>query len=98
LVVLPDLEGTRLAAARGGLAVQRADDRSVEWVLELPAKALVERDPVLSAHLAQAEADAAYESLCLLYVAMTRAKRAMYVITEPVGPKSTSRNFPFLLR
>ena len=98
LVVLPDLEGTKLAAARDGLAVQRADDRSVEWVLELPAKALVEREPVLAAHLAQAEADAAYENLCLLYVAMTRAKRAMYVITEPIGAKSTSRNFPFLLR
>jgi ATP-dependent helicase/nuclease subunit A len=98
LVVLPDLEGKTLAARRDGLAVQRAKNRSVEWVLELPAKLFVERDPVLAGHLAAAEADAAYENLCLLYVAMTRAKRAMYVITEPIGGKSTSKNFPRLLR
>lgn len=78
--------------------MQRASDRSVEWVLDLPAKIFVERDPVLSQHLASAQADAAYENLCLLYVAMTRAKRAMYIITQPVAAKSTSRNFPRLLQ
>jgi ATP-dependent exoDNAse (exonuclease V) beta subunit len=98
LVVLPDLEGKTLAARRDGLAVRRGSDRAVEWVLDLPAKFLVEHEPVLAAYLAEAEAEAAYENLCLLYVAMTRAKRAMYVITEPVAAKSTSRNFPRLLR
>jgi hypothetical protein len=52
---------------------------------------------VLAAHVADSEADACYENLCLLYVAMTRAKRALYVITEPVG-KSQSHNFPRLLQ
>jgi ATP-dependent helicase/nuclease subunit A len=33
----------------------------------------------------------------LFYVATTRAKRAMYLITKPVGEKSTSANFPRLL-
>lgn len=98
LVILPDLEGRTLAERRAGLAVQKAPDRSVEWVLDLPPKALAGHDPVLAAHIATAEADAAYENLCLLYVAMTRAKRAMYVITEPVGEKAVSRNFPRLLR
>lgn len=98
LVILPDLEGKTLAARRDGLAVQHAQDRSVEWVLELPAKIFAERDPVLAAHIASAEAEAAYENLCLLYVAMTRAKRAMYIITEPIAAKATSRNFPRLLR
>ena len=98
LVILPDLEGRTLAARRDGLAVQHARDRSVEWVLDLPAKLFAEHDAVLAAHVAGAEADAAYESLCLLYVALTRAKRAMYVITEPIGAKATSRNFPRLLR
>lgn len=98
LVILPDLEGKTLAARRDGLAVQKSAERVVEWVLDLPAKLFVERDPVLAAHLAAAEADAAYENLCLLYVAMTRAKRAMYIITEPIGAKSVSRNFPRLLR
>ena len=96
LVVLPDVEGRTLAQRRDGLAVQKGADRAVEWVLELPAAIFREHDPVLSAHGAAKEADAAYEALCKFYVAMTRAKRALYVITEPVGT-SSSRNFPKLL-
>ncbi|HEX2852089.1 MAG TPA: UvrD-helicase domain-containing protein [Opitutaceae bacterium] len=96
VVILPDLEGTKLDARRKGLAVQRAPDRSVEWVLDLPDRLFAEQDTVLAAHLRAAEADACYENLSLLYVAMTRAKRAMYVITKPPG-KSASRNFPKLL-
>lgn len=97
LVVLPDLEGTRLAARRRGLAVQRARDRTVEWVLDLPPETFYAQDEVLAGHVAAAEADACYEELAVLYVAMTRAKRAMYVITEPVGT-SQSHNFPRLLQ
>jgi ATP-dependent helicase/nuclease subunit A len=62
----------------------------------LPGKIFYEHDPVLSEHVAAKEADAAYEALCKFYVAMTRAKRAMYVITKTVG-SSGSRNFPKLL-
>jgi len=97
LVVLPDLEGTRLAARRRGLAVQRARDRTVEWVFDLPPETFYAQDGVLAGHVAAAEADACYEELAVLYVAMTRAKRAMYVITEPVGT-SQSHNFPRLLQ
>ncbi len=96
LVVLPDLEGQKLAQRRGGLAVQRAEDRHVEWVLDLPPEIFRAEDAVLSAHVAAAEVDAGYEELAVLYVAMTRAKRAMYIITEPVGT-SQSANFPRLL-
>ncbi len=97
LVVLPDLEGTKLAARRRGLAVQRAQDRTVEWVLDLPPETFYAEDKVLAGHVSLAEADACYEELAVLYVAMTRAKRAMYVITEPVGT-SQSCNFPRLLQ
>jgi len=98
LVILPDLEGQTLADRRRGLAVSKAEDRSIEWVLKMPDRIFVERDPVLAAQLAAEQASAAYENLCVLYVAMTRAKRAMYVITEPVPANSTSRNFPMLLQ
>lgn len=97
LVILPDLEGTKLDVLREGkLAVRRADDRSVEWVFDLPGKLFAERDPKLAAYIRAAEATECYEKLSLLYVAMTRAKRAMYLVTKPPG-KSTSRNFPRLL-
>jgi ATP-dependent exoDNAse (exonuclease V) beta subunit len=97
VVLLPDLEGTKLDALREGkLAVRRSADRSIEWVLDLPGRLFAERDPMLAAHIRAAEATECYEKLSLLYVAMTRAKRAMYLITKPPG-KSTSRNFPRLL-
>jgi ATP-dependent exoDNAse (exonuclease V) beta subunit len=96
LVLLPDLEGRKLDQRREGLAVQKTPERSVEWVLDLPGEIFREHDPVLVAHTGAAEAEACYEKLSLLYVAMTRAKRALYVITEPVGA-SKSRNFPRVL-
>ncbi|QYM79561.1 UvrD-helicase domain-containing protein [Horticoccus luteus] len=96
VVIVPALEGTRVDQAREGLAMKKAADRSVEWVLDLPTKALATADAVLTDYVREAEAVAGYEALSLLYVAMTRAKRAMYVITERVG-KSSSRNFPQLL-
>jgi ATP-dependent exoDNAse (exonuclease V) beta subunit len=96
VVVLPELEGSRLDQRRKGLAVHKADDRSVEWILDLPPKLFHGADEVLSAHVRAAEADACYEKLSVLYVAMTRARRAMYLITEPPGD-SASNNFPRLL-
>jgi ATP-dependent helicase/nuclease subunit A len=96
LVLLPDLEGDKLDQRRAGLGVQKTPERSVDWVLDLPGEIFRERDPVLSDHVRAAEAGACYEKLSLLYVAMTRAKRAMYAITKPVGT-SKSRNFPRVL-
>lgn len=96
IVLLPDLEGTRLDQARGGLAVHKAPDRSVEWVLDPPPKLIAQRDAVLAAHMREAEAEAGYEALSLFYVALTRAKCALYVITEPPGD-SSSRNYPRVL-
>lgn len=96
VVILPDLEGQRLDSRREGLAIQRAADRTVEWVLDLPGKLFHECDEALARHVRAAEADACYEALSLLYVAMTRAKRAMYLIVKAPGA-STSRNYPRLL-
>lgn len=96
VVILPDLEGKRIDLRRDGLAVQKAKDRTVEWIFDLPPKLFYEADEVLARYVRGAEADACYEALSLLYVALTRAKRAMYVLVEPVG-KSASRNYPKLL-
>jgi ATP-dependent helicase/nuclease subunit A len=98
VVVLPDLEGNSLATRRSdGLAVQRSAEREVEWVLDLPPKLFYENDAALSAHAEEGAADAGYEKLCLFYVAMTRAKRALYLVTKEPAEKSQSDNFPRLL-
>jgi ATP-dependent helicase/nuclease subunit A len=66
-------------------------------VFDLPSETFYAEDKVLGAHATAMEAEACYEQLAVLYVALTRAKRATYVITEPVG-KSQSLNFPRLLQ
>ncbi len=96
VVILPDLEGNRLDTRRDGLAVKKSADREVEWVYDLPKKAWAECDPVLSACMTAAEADACYEAFSLLYVAMTRAKRGLYLVSKPAG-RSVSRNFVRIL-
>src|SRR5665213_912611 len=65
--------------------------------MDLPTLDLAMSDPILAAHVEKMRAEGCYENLCLLYVAMTRAKTAMYMVTEPVGT-SKSANFPRLLR
>lgn len=96
MVILPDLEGKTLEERRDGLAVRKTKDRAVDWVLDLPPETFRHRDPVLQAYVTEARAAACYENLSLLYVAMTRAKRGLYVITKPPGD-SKSANFPRLL-
>jgi ATP-dependent helicase/nuclease subunit A len=97
VVIVPELEGQKLNAARDGLAVHRGDDHAVEWILETPPSWIAREDAVLRAHLEGSESDACYEALSLLYVAMTRAKRALFVITQPPKENSTSNNYPKLL-
>ncbi|MBA3849178.1 MAG: DNA helicase UvrD [Opitutus sp.] len=96
VVIVPELEGTRLDEPRSGLAVQTDAAHAVQWVLDRPTALFARHDAVLRRHLAEAEQDACHESLSLLYVALTRAKRALFVVTEPVAG-SSSRNFPKLL-
>lgn len=99
VVLLPDLGGQALTVIRRGLAVHRDSERTVEWVMSLPQKAIAMADPQLNHYHKEKEAESAYEGLCTLYVAMTRAKKAMYVIADktPKGKSAPSANYPRLL-
>ena len=98
LVILPDLQGQTLAKRRSDLAVQQGPDRSVQWVMDLPALDLAMTDPVLAAHVEESRAEACYENLCLLVSGPDPGpRRPWYVVTEPVGG-SQSANFPRLLQ
>ncbi|HEY5552263.1 MAG TPA: UvrD-helicase domain-containing protein [Opitutaceae bacterium] len=88
IVILPDLEGGGLSSRRDGPAVAKREDGAVDWILEYPGKLIAENDAKLSGYLEDAESDSAFESLALLYVAMTRAKRGLYAVMEPVGETS----------
>ncbi len=97
-VILPDVEGHKLTEVRRGTGVKRAPDRHVEWVFDLPPSDFVRADDQLAAFRAEQEAGAAYEELCLFYVALTRAKHANYIIAKPPAKNSKSENFVKLLQ
>ena len=84
MVILPELEGKSLLELRGGLAIGGEPGRP-EWVLDMPKEAIALADPVLAKKFAQQKADAGFESLCKFYVAMTRAKRGLYMVSRRRG-------------
>ncbi len=53
-----------------------------DWILEPIKKELMQADPVLEQFLAQSESQRGFGNLCTLYVAMTRAKRGLYMISD----------------
>ncbi len=90
VVVLPGLDGLSFRP--------REDDPLVHtdgiggpplWVLNRPRRHFCDADPILSAARRQDLEAGAFETLCLLYVAMTRAKRGLYIIANKPGKTST---------
>lgn len=99
MVVLPDLEGLPLASRRREAPVHLQADATgrVLWGMELPPQKICDADPVLGAAAAEVLAADSYEHLCLYYVALTRAKRGMYLLSSRQKPSSVRRDFNRLL-
>lgn len=99
VVILPRLQniGRRpdMTRAYGDalLAGPDPDGPGAQWVLRMPPRVLAEADPVLQALRRASDARACFESLCLLYVAMTRARRGLYVITSATAEAYSHASF-----
>ena len=78
-------KATVLQAKNRTLHVQRLPDGEIEWILDLPRKQVLGQDPTLSEADTRQREDSLFEALCLLYVAMTRARQGLYC----VAPSST---------
>lgn len=65
-----------------------------EWVLPGPGEAVAERYPELAAPYHAVKDASVYEGLCVYYVAMTRAKRALTLILPP-PPKAEGKTTKF---
>ena len=90
-VFLPDLQHSSITSCGyiGTTISQKSvEDATASWVLEFPPKEIAAADKVLASHMKNLELDNAYEELCLLYVAMTRAKRALYLICTELAEQS----------
>ncbi|MDP6522941.1 MAG: UvrD-helicase domain-containing protein [Kiritimatiellia bacterium] len=94
VVILPDLQDRGMTGAGSiDLLVAREESSGqVEWVLRPPRRSVVEIDEMLAERLQQVDDDACFDALCVLYVALTRAKEAMYVVTSFPGKKSEAIN------
>jgi ATP-dependent exoDNAse (exonuclease V) beta subunit len=83
VVILPDLQVTVLDDARRvRLLTARDDNGDTEWVLDRPPALVLDWDGRLAPEVERMEARAAFEGLCRLYVAMTRAKEGLYLIQQ----------------
>jgi ATP-dependent exoDNAse (exonuclease V) beta subunit len=80
LVFLPLADDTRMDKRRSDLPFVAEGEST--WVLQLPPEFLCAADPVLKSAGECLRESAAFDSLCGLYVAETRARRALVVLRE----------------
>ena len=98
VTLVPDLESNKLDSRRREALYAKEDDEGrIEWVLDLPKQDLCAADPVLNEAVKGGRTEACFENLCRLYVALTRAKHGLYVITTTPKEKNPSANYSLLL-
>ena len=81
-VILPVIESVGITSVRSGETLFAPDG---SWLLADPGKTVAEADPILQAARESNARDAVFEALCVQYVAMTRAKRALVVLLKPAA-------------
>lgn len=90
IVILPDLQtGNMTRANRLDFVIARdpESDRPM-WALKMPSRTIAESDSILAEQVRMHDATECFEALCLLYVALTRAKQALYMVTGFPGKSS----------
>jgi ATP-dependent exoDNAse (exonuclease V) beta subunit len=82
-VVLPDLDGPLGGKAKGILWRRRDPFGKIDLVTRYPNELMRSLDPRLDAAYEENRARSVSEELCVLYVAMTRARRCLDIIVPP---------------
>ena len=90
VVILPDLGGSAMDSVRRRSLIVSRDRGETRWVMQAPDKIYATLDEVLMEEAKETREKTGFESLCRLYVAMTRAKRGLYFIASkpPASPKA----------
>lgn len=92
VVILPQLNVPFHPRQGDRHIVKRNESGEIDWITQVPSKNIVQLDTTLS-QLAEENIDREiFESLCLFYVACTRAKQGLYLIAEPRESKSLTWN------
>ncbi len=99
IVVLPELQGVSLPSRRddSSIHLHTGQRGQVQWGLELPPKAICAVDPILGRAYEEDVVEDCYEKFCLYYVALTRAKRGLYLLSTRQPEDSKSHDFNRLL-
>jgi ATP-dependent helicase/nuclease subunit A len=92
VVVLPEVGGGQVADRRYFNIAHGVDQAGNPWLLQPPASWVRKLVPGLAEAEAGWERDQYYQAMCLLYVALTRAKRGLYVFMEPPGAKAVEED------
>tara|TARA_B100000886_G_scaffold245746_1_gene172839 strand:- start:2377 stop:4941 length:2565 start_codon:yes stop_codon:yes gene_type:complete len=69
------------------------DRKDPQWGMLLPRKDIADADPVLRLQTKRLEDESRLNELCSAYVALTRAKRALYVISDELAETSKATHF-----
>lgn len=90
VVILPDLDQQAMDNVRRRSLIVNRDAEGISWVMQPPHSQFIPLHEGLSQEMQTSKQRAGFESLCRLYVAMTRAKRGLYLVTEvpPATPKA----------
>jgi len=67
------------------------------WGCLLPTKDAASLDPVMDAARTEIRSEEEYGKLCTAYVALTRSRHALYVLTKWLKPDTETKNFARLL-
>ncbi|MCC5845239.1 MAG: UvrD-helicase domain-containing protein [Verrucomicrobia bacterium] len=92
VVFLPLTASMSFVSVETHSLVTSAEGREPGWVLQLPQKEVCEQTGGLDAEFERLQAESAYENLCNLYVALTRAKQGLFVLLPPAPAKGGSLN------
>jgi ATP-dependent exoDNAse (exonuclease V) beta subunit len=99
VVILPDLQDRSVLDQDVDLITARHRTTGLpRWALRMPRKVVAESDAALAEERRRRVEDGCLEQLCVLYVAITRARRGLYMITSPPSRRSKSLTFAALLR
>ncbi len=92
LVILPELMGRSMdqGLANRPLVATEPDSGLPIWIIRPPRKAIADCDDTLREAREREADEQAFDSLCVLYVALTRAKRGLYMISGYPGDSAKS--------
>ena len=90
IVILPDLQRDNMARANkmDFVIARESETEKPLWALKMPSRTIAESDPVLTEQVRLQDATECFDALCLLYVALTRARQALYIVTGFPGKSS----------